>query len=274
MVRHGVRPYKGHSDCEAGMKGNLSIMLIAHNEEQNIGRMIEGLMQNYRQEMLELIVVDDVSTDSTAAVVESWMVREPKVRLVRKNPPCGVGRALKAGFASVSPKAEYVLTMDSDFVESIKEVRMLIRAIEEDGYDGVIGSRFIKGSRLEVYPLAKKMMNRMFHFIVKALFSIRQNDLTNNFKLYKTHIFRDLPWESNGYAMNAETGILPIICGYRIAEIPVSWVGRDSKMGKSKFRLFKSGWSYILVIAYAWKILRMKNKSENGGCHAGKDTFS
>ena len=80
------------------MKETLSVVLIAHNEEQAIGPMLEGLMATYDREILEVIVVDDASTDNTRAIVESWIKRGPKVRLVKRPPPCGVGRALKTGF--------------------------------------------------------------------------------------------------------------------------------------------------------------------------------
>jgi len=240
------------------MEEKLSILLIAHNEEKTIGRMIEGLLENYGNKIFELIVVDDASTDQTTPIVELWQNNNNKVKLIRREPPCGVGRALKTGFASVSPAAKYVLTMDSDFVYNIKEVQLLINAIEEKNYDGVIGSRFMRGSRLINYPLMKKIMNRLFHFIVRPLFHITQRDLTNNFRLYKASIFRNLPWQSDDFSINAETGILPIIAGFNIGEVPISWVGRNQEMGKSKFSILKSGWGYINVIAYAWKFSRIK----------------
>ena len=233
------------------MQNNLSILLIAHNEEPSINQMIEGLLKNYDKEILEIVVVDDASNDRTAAFVESQGIRNKKVRLVRRTPPCGVGRALKTGFEHIDPKATYALSMDSDFVENINQVRFLIKAIEEQGYDGVIGSRFIKGGQLVNYPALKKIMNRLFHILVKTLFFIKQKDLSNNFKLYKTSIFKDIPWHSQDFGMNAETGLLPILAGYRIGEVPVRWVGRSSGMGQSKFSLFKSGLSYVSVIFYA-----------------------
>ena len=69
------------------MKENLSIILIARNEEEVIGEMIEGLLKNYQKEILELIVVDDASTDKTHSIVESWMSRDSKVKLVERTPP-------------------------------------------------------------------------------------------------------------------------------------------------------------------------------------------
>ena len=243
------------------MKDNLSAVLIAHNEEENIGGMIEGLLRDYRGELLEIIVVNDSSTDRTSDIVRAWMGRDGKVRLVEKGPPSGAGTALKTGFRNVSPKADYVLTMDSDFIENIKEVKSLIEAAEGEGRDGAIGSRYMKGGRLVNYPLMKKIMNRSFHFIVRALFHIRQKDLTNNFKLYKVEIIRGLPWVSDDFAINAETGIFPIVAGYNIAEVPVSWIQRGEGQGKSKFRLFKVGRSYIKVIGRAWALSRGKKTS-------------
>src|SRR5438046_823906 len=93
----------------------VSVILIAHNEEQAIGRMLEGLLANYDQEILEIIVVDDASKDGTAKIVEAWGQRNAKVILIKRTPPCGVGRALRAGFDRINPKSECVLSMDSDF---------------------------------------------------------------------------------------------------------------------------------------------------------------
>ena len=113
----------------------LSVILIAHNEEQAIGRMLEGLLADYDQEILEIIVVDDASKDGTAEIVEAWSKRSAKVILIKRTPPCGVGRALKAGFDRISSKAECVLSMDSDFVENIGQVRALITAFDQQRCD-------------------------------------------------------------------------------------------------------------------------------------------
>lgn len=242
------------------MDKNLSVVLIAHNEEICIGTMIEGLLSRYDREILEIVIVDDASTDKTASVVEGRMRQNGKVRLIRKNPPCGAGRALKTGFKNIDPKATFVLTMDSDFVENIGEVGRLIDAIETNGCDGVIGSRFVKGSRLIGYPLLKRILNRSFHRIVRTLFGIRQQDLTNNFKLYRREIFEGISWKSDGFSINAETGMLPILSSYRIEEMPISWVARGPEMGKSKFRILKHGRDYFKVIANAWKLRNSKKR--------------
>ena len=240
------------------MRETLSVILIAHDEEQAIGPMLEGLLKTYDREILEVMVVDDASQDRTAEIVSDWAKHNSKVRLIQRTPPCGVGRALKTGFSNINPRAEYVLTMDSDFVENIAQVRALIDAVETEGCDGVIGSRFVRGGKVVRYPFFKRVMNRLFHFVVKSLFHVRQNDLTNNFKLYKAHIFRSIPWKSDGFAMNAETGLLPILAGCKVIEVPVVWVDRDPEMGRSKFGLLKHGGGYLRVILHARRFARAR----------------
>jgi dolichol-phosphate mannosyltransferase len=238
------------------MKETLSVILIAHNEERAIGPMLEGLLATYGPEILEVIVVDDASTDQTGRVVSDLARENPKIRSIQRTPPRGVGRALRAGFGNISPKAEYVLTMDSDFVENIPQVRALLDAIEKENCDGVIGSRFVHGGRIVRYPFMKRLMNRLFHITLKILFGVKHHDLTNNFKLYKVHVLRSQPWRSNGFAMNAETGLLPILAGYNVIEVPVIWVGRDHSLGKSKFHLLKHGGGYLQVIRHALHLKR------------------
>ena len=245
------------------MQENLAVVLIAHNEEQGIGAMLEGLLANYSREILDIIVVDDASTDRTAAIADNWAKQNDKVRLIRRSPPCGVGRALKTGFSNLKPQVEYVLTMDSDFVENIAQVRLLIDAMERGNCDGVIGSRFVEGGRVVRYPLFKRLMNRFFHTVVKAIFHVKQNDLTNNFKLYRAEIFCSLPWRSDDFAMNAETGLLPVLAGYRLVEVPVVWVDRAPTMGKSKFGLLKHGSGYLRVIFHAARVTKNKTRLTN-----------
>jgi glycosyltransferase involved in cell wall biosynthesis len=230
-------------------------MMIAHNEEANIGRMIEGLIKSYDSVLNEIVVIDDVSVDRTRQVVEELQKKYKKLRLVVRQEPCGVGRALKAGFLNVSDQSDYVLTMDSDFVDRLDEVQRLIDKIQE-GYDGVVGSRFLNGSRLEGYPGPKQFFNRSFHALVHGLLGVPNEDLTNNYKLYRTVIVKTLPWQSNGFAMNAETGLWPVLAGYRVVGVPVSWIGRRQGMGVSDFKILKVGpgyaWVFLKALLYRW----------------------
>ena len=105
--------------------------------------------------------------------------------------------------------------------------------------------------------MAKKIANRIFHKLINLLLGIKHVDLTNNFKLYKMQVIESiLPLlDSSGFSINAETGLYPVLLGYRIKEVPVSWVGRTAEMGRSNFQVMKAGPGYIKVLI---KALRFK----------------
>ena len=229
-------------------KLRLSVVLIAHDEEANIEGMIREMLKAYSEEIHQIIVVDDASSDRTREIVHSLVLEDPRVLLIAKGPPCGAGRALTVGVHSVDPKATHVLMMDSDFLPNIPEVRCLLQCVEE-GSDGAIGSRFVGGWRLNHYPFLKLLFNRAFHLCVRWLLGIPCNDLTNNFKLYRRELLNAVPWISPDFAINAETGIFPILAGFRVKEVPVSWTQRSA--GVSKFHVLRNGPGYMRVLRMA-----------------------
>jgi len=232
---------------------NCSVILIAHNEEANIALMIQRLMEGYTDKILEMIIVDDASTDKTPEIVKDLICRYPKVKLISKSPPCGVGYAMKRGLREVNTQADYVLTMDSDFIESIPEVKLLLEEAQ-NGKEAIIGSRFLKDSKLIGYPKSKWIANRFYHFMVRLVLGILQHDITNNLKLYKSDIFKKIPLRSNGFAINAEIGILPVLFGFDLTEVPVSWIERSGTMGKSKFSIFRVWLDYALSLFWCFLV--------------------
>lgn len=221
--------------------------------------MLRGMLETYGEEIHQIIVVDDMSSDRTRDIVYSLLLKDPRILLVAKGPPCGAGRALRVGVHSVDPQATHVLMMDSDFLPNIPEVRRLIQCVQE-GWDGAIGSRFVGGWRLNHYPFLKLVFNRAFHLCTRWLLGIPYNDLTNNFKLYRREVLETIPWVSPDFAINAETGIFPILAGFRVKEVPVSWTQRSA--GVSKFHVFRNGPSYARILKMAlkqkWGNLRKK----------------
>lgn len=228
----------------------VSVIIPCHNEEPNIERMVNGLLDNYDGYINEVIIVDDASDDNTYLVAEGLSRRSSRIKVIRRSPPCGVGRALRDGFKAISPESDYVLTLDADFVHNIYEIKNVIEKIKE-GYDCVYGSRFLKQRNIQGYPFMKLIVNRGFHFLVKILLRIPCADLTNNFKLMKRQIIDQIRWRSVNFSINAETGLYPILKGYKVVEMPVSWIQRGKGMGLSDFRVLKVAHSYTWVLIKA-----------------------
>jgi SAM-dependent methyltransferase len=227
------------------LSNSISVVIPCHNEEMNIPRLLEALTGSYDRYIHEILVVDDCSTDATAEVTLEAGQKDPRVKLIKRNPPNGVGRALRDGYEAATGR--YILTMDSDFTEIVPEFRDLFDAIAA-GHDGAIGSRFSHESILMNYPFTKILCNRGFHLLLSLLLRRRVRDISNNLKLYRAEILKDLEIEQNHFAANVETGLKPLLAGYDIQEVPISWINRDVDMGTSSFHLLKVGPRYSAAL--------------------------
>jgi dolichol-phosphate mannosyltransferase len=233
LVRH---------DC---FKGRLSVVVPSRNEELNIPPLIENLQACYGEYIKEIIVVDDNSRDGTAKVTEGLALEDSRIKLIRRSMPNGVGRALRDGFAAA--KGDFVLTMDCDFQHLLPELTGLFDAVA-NGADVAVGSRFSRESVLLNYAFTKILANRSFHILANLLLGKRFRDATNNLKLMRKEVLKNLALEADDFAANAETGLQPILLGYNVKEVPISWINRSVDMGFSSFNLMNTGPNYFVVL--------------------------
>ena len=230
-------------DC---FKGRLSVVVPSRNEELNIPSLIENLQACYGDYIKEIIVVDDNSRDGTAKITESLALEDSRIKLIRRNMPNGVGRALRDGFDAAT--GEFVLTMDCDFQHLLPELTGLFDAIA-NGADVAVGSRFSRESVLLNYAFTKILANRGFHILANILLGRHFRDVTNNLKLMRKEVLECLVLESNDFAANAETGLQPILLGFKVKEVPISWINRSVDMGFSSFNLMSTGPNYFIVLS-------------------------
>jgi glycosyltransferase involved in cell wall biosynthesis len=156
-----------------------------------------------------------------------------------------VGRAIKDGYAAA--RGEYILSMDCDFQLIIPELRDLFDVVAE-GHAGAIGSRFSHESVLINYPFPKIIANRAFHLLVRLVLRRQIRDISNNLKLYRAEILKELDITRPDFGANAETGLGPLLAGYDIQEVPISWINRTQEMGTSDFRILRFAPSYLRAL--------------------------
>ena len=226
----------------------VSVVVPCYNEEMNIRGLVTQLTGMYGPYIREIILVNDNSRDGTTAVISELARQDPRVKLVDREPPNGVGRALRDGFAAAS--GSYILSMDCDFVHLLPAFRDLFDVIAA-GHDGAIGSRFSHSSVMVNYPTPKIVCNRLFHLLLKLLVSRTIRDITNNLKLYRADILKNLDIQEPNFAANLETGLKPLLAGYDIREVAISWIDRTEDMGTSSFKLLKMGPPYVRVLLRA-----------------------
>jgi dolichol-phosphate mannosyltransferase len=227
----------------------VSVVVPCHNEEMNVGPLVSRLCDLYGEYIHEIVLVDDNSTDGTRKIIGALAGADPRIKPVYRTPPNGVGRAIADGLRAAT--GDYILSLDCDFQHLLPEVRDMFDAAAE-GYDVVVGSRFSRHSILLNYPWLKIIANRAFHVLAQLTLLARFRDLTNNLKLMRREAVKDLVLLEPGFAVNAETGLQPLIAGYRVKEVPVSWIGRGISMGTSSFHLSKVGGGYWRVLCRLW----------------------
>jgi dolichyl-phosphate beta-glucosyltransferase len=203
----------------------LSVVVPSFNEEQRLPRTIEAIEQYLAGKGIpyELILVDDGSVDGTRAIMERAAERNPLVRVEAHRHNRGKGRAIATGVA-VARGAEILVT-DADLSTPIEELEKLQAALD-NGAGVAIGSRSVKGSRVEIsQPIYRQLMGKVFNLIVQALLLPGIWDTQCGFKLFRAEVahaaFTGLTSQRFGY--DPEVLYRAKKQGVKIAEVPVVW---------------------------------------------------
>jgi len=224
----------------------ISFVVPCHNEEMNVPSLVNGIRGYYGDYIHEIVLVDDNSRDDTRAVIDALATEDPRIVPVHRRPPNGVGLALRDGYAAATGR--WIMSMDCDFQHLLTEMEDMLDAAA-DGADAVFGSRFSRQSVLINYPFGKILANRSFHLMANLLLRLpRLRDVTNNLKLMRGELARQLVITEPWFAANAEIGLQLAMLGGAIREVPISWVNRTFDMGQSSFKVLKSGTGYARVL--------------------------
>lgn len=235
----------------------LSIIIAARNEEKSIKKTVIAFNDILKKEKIphEILVINDNSQDGTESVLIKLVKSIKELIYINNKPPNGFGLAIRQGLSHF--KGDYVAIVMADLSDNPKDlVKMYRKALE--GYDCVFGSRFILGATVTDYPIPKLILNRMINNLIKIIFLIKYNDVTNAFKLYSRKTVLGLkPFLSNHFNLTVELPLKAIIRGYSYSILSTDWTNRIK--GVSKFRLKEMGSRYFFIILYCYleKLLSM-----------------
>jgi dolichol-phosphate mannosyltransferase len=228
----------------------LSVVIPAHNEIGSIESTIRGASAVLEREEIdhEILVVDDASTDGTAAAAEKAASQDPRVRCIRSHYGRGFGFCVRAGLDRFEGDALAIMMADgSDDPEDLVRYYHVL----EDGYDCAFGSRFIHGAVVQDYPLFKLVLNRTANWVIRALFRHRYNDTTNAFKAYRREVIETVrPLFSNHFNLTVEIPLKAIVRGHSYGIVPISWTNRST--GRSKLSIQEMGSRYLFIVLYVF----------------------
>ncbi len=228
----------------------LSVVIPAHNEEGSIGETLAPLVSTLDEEKIEheVIVVDDSSSDGTAAAVAAFAAEHPQVRCLPSPYRNGFGFAVRAGLEAFEGDAVAIVMADGS--DSPRDLVAYQRLLEE-GYECAFGSRFMPGSAVHDYPRTKLIMNRIVNWGIRLLFRHGYNDTTNAFKAYRREVIENAqPFLSHHFNLTVELPLKAVVRGYSYGIVPISWTNRTS--GSSKLKLNEMGSRYLFIVLYVF----------------------
>ncbi|MEZ4670697.1 MAG: glycosyltransferase family 2 protein [Anaerolineae bacterium] len=229
----------------------LSIVIPARNEEGNIGSTLNLLtshLDGAGVNNFEIIVVDDGSKDRTGEVVQEAAARDPRIHCVRNAGRNGYGRAVAYGLNHFTGDAVVVYMADaSDSPEDVVRYYRILR----DEADCAFGSRFMRGSAVYDYPQFKLVINRLANFVIRIMFGLRYNDVTNAFKGYRREVIESCrPFVSPHFNLTIEIPLKAIVRGYTYKTLPITW--RNRTVGESALKLKEQGSRYLYTLLTVW----------------------
>lgn len=228
----------------------LSIVIPARDEEGCIAATVEHLHLELRLQNVphEILVVDDGSTDQTVAILEALQARIPELRPLRNTGDHGFGRAVVFGLDHMRGDAAVVMMADES--DDCRDVVRYWHKLNE-GWDCVFGSRFIKGGGVIDYPWTKLTINRLANLILRSLFRVKLNDVTNAFKAYRRTVIDGCrPFLSPHFNLTIEIPLKAIVRGYSWTVVPITW--RNRRSGVAKLKLREMGSRYFFIMMYVW----------------------
>jgi dolichol-phosphate mannosyltransferase len=231
------------------------IIIPTYNERENIGKMVDsilGLQQGYH-----LLFIDDNSPDGSADLIEALMEKHPEVFLEKRPGKLGLGTAYIHGFKwALSRDYTYIIEMDCDFSHNPSDLPRLVAACEA-GADCAIGSRYVKGGKVRNWPAKRILMSYFASVYVRLILLINIKDTTAGFKCYRNIVLSSIPLDRipfKGYAFQICMKYAAIKLGFRVKEIPITFVDRIAGDSKMSTGIFKEAFFGV------WQMRKMKWK--------------
>jgi dolichol-phosphate mannosyltransferase len=224
----------------------LCVCLPTYDERENLEAMVSALRAVLPEDGI-VLVIDDNSPDGTGEIADRLAAEHAWVHVLHRERKEGLGPAYIAGFKrALELGADLIFEMDCDFSHDPKDVPRLAAAAEEA--DLVIGSRYVRGGGTRNWGLLRRLISRGGSLYAQVILGVPVRDLTGGFKCYRRRVLETIDLDSihsKGYAFQIETTYRTLRAGFRVVEVPITFVDRE--VGGSKM-------SKTIVLEAVWKV--------------------
>src|SRR5919201_1129024 len=229
------------------------VCLPTYNERENLEPMVRELGRHG----VRVLVIDDNSPDGTGELADRLATELEFVDFLHRPRKEGLGPAYIAGFRrALADDAELVLEMDCDFSHDPADVPRLIAATEDA--DLALGSRYMDGGSIRNWGAVRRLVSAGGSFYARVVLDAGIRDLTGGFKCYRRRVLETIGLDavsSRGYAFQIETTFRALRAGFRVVEVPITFVDRE--VGRSKM-------SGGIVLEAIWKVPALRLRALTG----------
>ena len=227
----------------------LSVIVPVYNERNTVAEVLRRMRRVELPVDLEVVVVDDGSTDGTAQILAA--LEDSTVQVVHHPSNLGKGAAIRTGLQHV--RGELVLIQDADLEYDPEDWPRLLRPVLRGRSQVVYGSRF--GGEGGSMPASDWMGNRFLSLVTNLLYNTSLSDMECGYKLFTRKVLDDITIESDRFDFEPEITAKVLRRGYRIYEVPVSYAGRPASEGR-KFDWRDGVRALGTLVRYRWGKLR------------------
>lgn len=228
------------------------VIIPTYNEKENISKMIDKVFS--LAEAFDLLVIDDGSPDGTAAIVRQ---RQPefagRLHLLERSGKLGLGTAYLAGFRwGLDNGYDYICEMDCDFSHNPDDLVRLYAAATE-GYDVVVGSRYVEGVNVVNWPMSRLLMSYFASMYVRIVTRMPLRDATAGFVCYSRRALETIDLDAvrmKGYGFQIEMKYSAWKLGMKLREVSIVFTERREGASKMSGGIFGEAFFGVLKLPF------------------------
>lgn len=229
------------------------VIIPTYNEKENVEKMIRKVMS--LEGGYHLLIVDDGSPDGTADIVKRLMQEfTGRLFIEERRGKLGLGTAYIHGFRwSLAKGYDYIFEMDCDFSHNPDDLNRLYEACAKGGADVAVGSRYVKGGKVSNWPMGRLLMSYFASVYVRMVLWLGVRDTTAGFKCYKRRVLEAIDLggiKFVGYAFQIEMKYTSYRLGFKIKEVPITFIDRLEGVSKMSTSIFREAFLGVLQMRF------------------------
>ena len=226
------------------------VIIPTFNEKENIEKMIHKVFSLPKK--FHLLIIDDGSPDGTGEIIKSLQSNYTNTLfLIERNGKLGLGTAYIKGFKwALEKKYDFIYEMDADFSHDPDDLERLYNACI-DGADLAIGSRYVSGGKVKNWPMSRILMSYFASVYVNMILWMGIKDTTAGFKCYRRKVLESIDLRKirfMGYAFQVEMKYTAHLHGFKLVEVPITFVDRVLGSSKMSAKIFKEAFFGVFLI--------------------------